>query len=104
VDDYHITPPENRKKRKIDVVALQSEFKRNVPTLPVEAARDLLDCGFRHVDELRGRSPESIFEQVKKLRPDTPKDRIACYRLMVYFAEIPESERDRNKRYPIDFA
>jgi hypothetical protein len=26
------------------------------------------------------------------------------YRLIVYFAETPETERDRNKRYPSDFA
>lgn len=98
------TPPENRRKRKVDVAALQSEFKRTVPTLSIEAARDLLDCGFKHIDELRGRSPETIFEQVKKLRPDTPKDRVMCYRLMIYFAETPEIDRDRGKRYPSDFA
>ena len=96
-------PPKGKKKRKVDTAALQSEFKRCVPSLDIAAARDLLDCGFKHLDELRGRSPEAIFEQVKKLRPDTPTDRVLALRMMVYFAETPEEERDRNKLYPQAF-
>jgi len=97
VEDSYYMPPFNKKKRKVDVAALQSEFKRCVPALDIAAARDLLDCGFRHMDELRGRSPETIFEEVKKLRPDLPKERLPHYRMAVYFAETPEEERDRGK-------
>ncbi len=84
--------PMRDKKRKVDMGALQSEFKRRVPSLDLAAARDLLDLGFAHVDELRGRSPEALLDSVRKLRPDTPPDRLSQYRMMVYYAETPDPE------------
>jgi hypothetical protein len=84
----------NKKKRKVDVAALQSEFKRSVPSLDLTVARDLLDCGFVHTDELRGRSPEVLFEQIKKRRPETPADHLWSLRMMVYFSETPQPNRN----------
>jgi hypothetical protein len=90
--EYDMIP---KKKRKVDMGALQSEFKRCVPSLDINAARDLLDCGFQHIDELRGRSPEVILEQIRKLRPDTPSDRLYSFRMMVYYAETPDADAKR---------
>jgi hypothetical protein len=84
--------PREKKKRKVDVAALQSEFKRIMPSMDIAAARDLLDCGFVHLDELRGRSPEAIFDKVRKTHPETPADRLCSYRMAVYFAETPEPD------------
>jgi len=84
----------NKKKRKVDVAALQSEFKRTVPSLDIAVARDLLDCGFVHIDDIRGRSPEVIFEQARKIRPETPADHLWSIRMMVYFSETSEPERN----------
>jgi len=81
-----------KKKRKVDIAALQSEFKRRLPSLDIAAARDIMDCGFVHVDEIRGRSPEAIFETVRKLRPETPVDRLCHYRMAVYYAETPDPD------------
>lgn len=92
--DFDEMPQAKKKKRKIDVAALQSEFKRSVPSLDIAVARDLIDCGFVHVDEIRGRSPEVIFEEVKKLRPLTPSDHLWSIRMMVYYAETSEPERN----------
>jgi hypothetical protein len=91
--DFDEMPLANKKKRKVDVAALQSEFKCTVPSLDIAVARDLIDCGYFHIDEIRGRSPEVIFEQVKKLRPQTPIDHLWSLRMMIYFAETPEPDR-----------
>ena len=93
MDIDNIPPRDPKKKRKVDFVALQSEFKRCLPSLDVATARDLLDCGFHHVDEIRGRSPEVIFEQIRKLKPETPQDRLWNLRMMVYYVETPEPDR-----------
>jgi hypothetical protein len=86
------TAPDPRKKRKVDMAALQSEFKRRLPALDIAAARDLIDCGFLHMDELRGRSPAAIMESVRRIRPETPDDRLWSYRMLVYAAETPDPD------------
>jgi hypothetical protein len=91
MDDYPL--PVNKKKRKVDFAALESEFKRALPSLDIAVARDLLDCGFHHVDELRGRSPEVLFEQIRKLRPETPQDRLFHLRMLIYFVDTPDPDR-----------
>ena len=89
---------EPRKKKKADIEALTSPFMR-IPRLPVEAARDLIDLGFSQTYELVGRSPETLFAEILKRRPETPADRLAAFRLAVYVAENP-ADLDRNKLYP----
>ena len=85
-------PPDPRKKRKVDMAALQSEFKRRMPSLEVQTARDLLDCGFLHMDDLRGRSPAALFASIRKLRPETPDDRLYSLRMIVYAAETDDPD------------
>ena len=84
-----------KKKKKADSEALASAFMR-VPRLPVDAARDLLDLGFSQLYEISGRSPESLFADIRKKRPDTPVDRLYAFRLAVYVAEHP-TDADKNK-------
>lgn len=83
------------KKRKADHEALGSAFMR-VPRLPVEAARDLLDLGYSQLYQIAGRSPETLFAEIRKKRPGTPADRLPAFRLAVYFAENPDNP-DRNR-------
>jgi hypothetical protein len=85
-----------KKKKKADVEALSSPFMR-IPRLPVDAARDLLDLGFLQTYEIAGRSPETLYAEICKKRPDTPPDRLAAFRLAVYVAENPNP--DKNKLY-----
>jgi len=84
-------PAPRKKKEEVDRQALDSQFAR-IPRLGLPAARDLLDLGFRYPHELAGRSPEALFEEVRKLRPTTPADRLAHLRLAVYVAETPDPE------------
>jgi hypothetical protein len=70
---------------QVDMAALQSEFKRRLPTGHRRSAR-LIDCGFVHMDELRGRSPAAIMESVPT-EARTPDDRLWSYRMLVYAAE-----------------
>lgn len=82
------------KQKKADTEALSSAFMR-IPRLPVEAARDLLDLGFTQPYQIAGRSPETLFAEIRKRRPDTPGDRLAAFRLAVYVAEHP-TDADKN--------
>ncbi|MGA2053099.1 MAG: helix-hairpin-helix domain-containing protein [Opitutales bacterium] len=86
--------PPPAQKKKADTAALQSPFMR-IPRLPVDVARDLLDLGLREIYELHGRSPEALLADLRKLKPATPPDRLAWFRLAVYFAETPAPERDK---------
>ncbi len=87
--------PGKPKKKKADHEALSSAFMR-VPRLPVDAARDLLDLGYSQLYEIAGRAPETLYDEICKRRPETPRDRLAAFRLAVYFAENPTNP-DKNK-------
>lgn len=84
--DYLSPEPFLNKRKKVDVEALHSAFKR-IPGMDMGTARDLLDLGFQEVDELRGRSPEALFSDIRHLKPETPEDRLPYLRMAVYFAE-----------------
>ena len=83
--------PPRKKKKETDYEALSSSFMR-VPKMSVEAARALLALGLKQLYELEGRSPESLFEDYKKLRPDADKETLAYFRLAVYCAENDSPE------------
>ncbi len=76
----------SKKKKKVDREALQSAIMR-IPRMDVRVARDLIDIGVREIYELQGRSAESLMEEIKNLRPDTPDYRLAYLRMGIYFAE-----------------
>lgn len=71
--------------------ALQSPLKR-IPGMDLPSVRDLLDIGVQEIDDLRGRSPEVLFEEVQLLREETPADRLHSFRMAVYFAETDEPD------------
>lgn len=84
-------PPAARRKKKVDYEALHSPLNR-IPGMDLASVRDLLDLGYSQIDELRGRSPEALFEDVQNLRENTPADRLAVFRMAVYYAETPEPD------------
>jgi hypothetical protein len=79
------------KKQKVDHGALESPLMR-IPKIDVLTVRDLIDLGFNYAHELAGRSPESLFEEIRRRRPETPEIRLYYFRMAVYFAETPEPE------------
>ena len=81
-----------KKKTKVDAEALQSPFMR-IPRMDIIAARSLLDIGIRNVYELQGRSPEALYDEVRKRTPDAPRRTLYAFRLAVYFAENPLPDR-----------
>ncbi len=85
-----MAPPQ--KKKKTDFAALSSSFMK-IPSMKVEIARGLLDAGVQEVYQLQGRSPEGLFEELKKKRPDVPADFLPWFRLAVYYAETPEPDQ-----------
>lgn len=80
-----------RKKKETDYAALQSPFMQ-IPRMKVEIARDLLDLGVVQVYQLQGRSPEVLFENLRKLRPQSPADTLSYFRMAVHFAETGEAK------------
>lgn len=80
-----------KKEKKVDYGALNSPLMR-IPKLDIPTARDLLDLGFTYPDELTGRSPEALFADLKRLRPETPDVRLLYFRMAVYFAESPDPD------------
>lgn len=80
---------EKSRKKKIDYEALHSPFMQ-IPGLGIDAARDLIDLGFKERYELYGRAPEALFEQVCQSKPNTPRARLYSFRLAIYYVEADE--------------
>jgi hypothetical protein len=76
----------NGKKKKVDREAMQSAIMR-IPRMDVRVARDLIDIGVKEIYELQGRSAESLMDEIKQVRPETPDYRLAYLRMGIYFAE-----------------
>ena len=74
-----------QKKKKVDQIALSSPFMR-IPKMDVRVARDLIDTGIIEIYQLQGRSAESIFEEILKNKPDTPKYRLSFIKMAIYFS------------------
>ncbi|WOO40988.1 helix-hairpin-helix domain-containing protein [Rubellicoccus peritrichatus] len=81
-----------QKKKKVDRAALSSSFMR-IPRMKVEVARSLIDAGVSEIFQLEGRSPETLFAELKKKRDDVPDEHLAYFRMAVYFAENQPPDR-----------
>ena len=75
-----------KKKKKVDQEALSSPIMR-IPRMDILVARDLIDIGMKEFYQLQGRSAESLFEEIRKLRPKTPEYRLAYLRMAIYYSE-----------------
>ena len=74
------------KEKKTDYEALNSHFML-IPKMDATTARDLIDLGFFRIYELAGRSPEVLFDNLKKRNPEAPLFKLHLFRMAVYFAE-----------------
>jgi len=84
----------NGKKKKVDREAMQSAIMR-IPRMDVRVARDLIDIGIKEIYELQGRSAESLMEEIKELKPETPEYRLAYLRMGIYFSENDPPEASK---------
>jgi len=80
-----------RPRKKVDFEALHSPLNR-IPGIDLKTVRDLIDIGLTQIDELRGRAPEALFDDIQNLRENTPADRLWTLRMAVYYAETPEPD------------
>lgn len=92
MEDTDYPFPAGRKRKKVDYEALHSAFNR-IPGMDLGTVRDLLDIGLHEIDELRGRAPEALFEEILNLREQTPPDRLAVLRMAVYYAETDSPDQ-----------
>lgn len=79
------------KKKKTDYEALNSAFMR-IPHMKIEIARDLIDLGFSEVYQLTGRAPEMLFEDLRKKKLTVEGDRLAYFKMAVYYAENDDAK------------
>jgi hypothetical protein len=69
--------------------AVCSPFMR-IPRFPVDVARELLDSGYYRIDQLSGRSAESLIEEIRqKTNQKTGPHFLSALRMAIYFAETP---------------
>lgn len=67
--------------------AVCSPFMR-ISRFPVDVARELLDAGYYRVDQLAGRSPDSLLTEIKdRNKAPLPAHFLPALRMGVYFAE-----------------
>jgi hypothetical protein len=89
--------PNAKKKKKVDIVALQSPLMR-IPRMDIQVVRDLLDQDINQPYQLVGRAPEALFEEARKKRPLIPTDHLRFFKMAVYYAET--NSPDPEKMYP----
>jgi hypothetical protein len=77
---------------------VQLKELRTIPGVGKSIAVDLWDIGIRRVDDLKGKSPEKMYEQSNELA-GMVQDRCLLYvfRGAVYFAETEEGLRESEK-------
>ena len=78
-------------KKKTDYVALNSALMK-IPRMKTEVARDLIDIGITETYQLTGRSPEVLLEELQKKRVAVPGDRLAYFKMVIYYAETETPE------------
>jgi hypothetical protein len=72
--------------------AVCSPFMR-IPRFPVDVARDLLDAGYHRIDQLSGRSPETLLTEIKaRHKGPLEPHYLPALRMAVYFAETPQPD------------
>lgn len=71
---------------------------RIIPGVGKATASDLVNIGIRRVSDLKGKSPERLYERSNRAA-GTVQDRCLLYvfRCAVYFASTPESRRNPDK-------
>ena len=84
---------ERAARRRLEAVT--SSFMR-VPRLPIDVARDLLDAGYSRLDQLSGRSAESLLSEIQSRNPEaTAGLHLPALRLAIYVAETPTPDPKR---------
>lgn len=72
--------------------AVCSPFMR-IPRFPVDVARELLDCGYVRIDQLAGRSAESLIAEIAQKNPKAIEAHfLPSLRMAIYFAETPNPD------------
>ena len=71
---------------------------KSIPGVGKSIAQNLWDIDIRSIEDLRGKSPEKLYEQSNK-HAGMVQDRCLLYvfRGAVYFAETDEDKREREK-------
>lgn len=71
---------------------------RTIPNIGEQIKKDLIQIGMQSVEDLKGKNPEILYEQVCKVK-GFQEDRCLLYvfRMAVYYAEHTEHEEEKLK-------
>jgi hypothetical protein len=83
---------ERAERRRLEAVT--SAFMR-VPRLPLDVARDLLDAGYTRLDQVAGRSAETLLSEIRRRNPEASDSHLPALRLAIYVAETPRPDPSR---------
>ena len=89
-----MSEPDRERAARRRLEAVTSGFMR-VPRLPLEVARDLLDAGYARLDQLAGRSAETLLSEIRRRNPEAPESHLPALRLAIYVAETPRPDPRR---------
>ncbi len=68
-----------------------------IPRINASTVRNLLDLGFSETHELAGRSPEALFEELRRTKPNLPRDSLYALRMAVYYSETADPDPEKMK-------
>ena len=72
--------------------AVCSPFMR-IPRFPAEVARGLIDAGYHRTDQLAGRSPDTLFAEIKARSKEALGPHVLpALRMAVYYAETDQPD------------
>jgi len=64
-----------------------------IARFPVDVARELLDAGYYRVDQLAGRSPDTLLGEVSaRMKGKPPAYFLPALRMAVYYAETTDPD------------
>jgi len=84
-------PGSPQRKKKVDYEALTSPLNR-IPGMDLASVRALLDLGLNNVEDLNGRCPQALYDDLRASAPEAPTERLHAFRMAVYYAETPEPD------------
>jgi len=69
-----------------------------IPGIGKSIAKDLINIGINHVDDLKGQNPEELYDKVNKF-VGCRQDRCLLYvfRCAIYYAETPKEKQRAEK-------
>jgi nucleotidyltransferase/DNA polymerase involved in DNA repair len=78
-------------------LAVSLKGLQRIPGIGRSLAQDLVDLGIKRVSDLRGRSPQRLYDRLSSLRGKQDRCVLYAFRCAVYFASEKQHDPERLK-------